>query len=30
MISTNLDKAPLVLLEKSLDLLRIGHEGMGV
>jgi hypothetical protein len=29
-IATRLDKIPLILLEKRLDLLRIGHEGMRV
>lgn len=30
MIPTSLDKVLLILLDKFLDLLRIGHEEMGV
>jgi hypothetical protein len=30
MVPRSLDKIPLILLDKILNLLRIGHEGMGV
>jgi hypothetical protein len=30
MIATILDKIPLILLDKKMNLLRIAHEGMGV
>jgi hypothetical protein len=30
MVSTILDKITLIILEKEVNLLRIGHEGMGV